>query len=175
MKLFSKLADFLTGGLGSKIVDKVLDQIPDRLSVAEKADFRAAVVQATRNHEIELLKIANEQDEITNQSIQDFNQRIRDMEGTAKDLQQFGVLGKIIVFLRGMQRPVWGFAVLGLDYKVFSGQWNITSVGSTAQWGLDDAFWLINFLVLGFLFGERALKNVLPNLPSKRVAGEDPK
>ena len=38
--------------------------------------------------------------------------------------------------------------------------------------GLDvqSVFWVINFLVLGFLFGERAMRNILPLL-QQRMGG----
>lgn len=160
MSFFATVTEFLTGGIGSKIVDKVLKQIPDRLSDEQKAQMKIAITVATREHELELLKLAKEQDDT-------FNKRIKELEGTASDLEQFGILGKIIIFLRGTQRPLWGYSVLYMDFMVFSGSWNITKqaqamgnnmVGSN----IESAFWVINFLVLGFLFGERAMKNVLP-------------
>ena len=160
MSFFSKVTDFLTGGIGSKIVDKVLKQFPDRLSDAEKAKIKAAIVEATREHELKLLELAKEQDEI-------FNQRIKELEGTASDLKQFGIIGKTIIFLRGAQRPLWGYSVLFMDFMVYSGKWRMYELAqkvgdNTIGTNIESAFWVINFLVLGFLFGERALKNVLP-------------
>ena len=160
MSFFSAITNFLTGGLGGKIADKVMAQFPDKLSEADQAAIRAAVVQATREHELKLLELAREQDE-------EFNTRIKEMEGTAKDLQQFGLFGKIIVFLRGAQRPIWGYTVMLMDVMVFSGKWNLAELSqtvgnTTVGTNIESAFWLINFLVLGFLFGERAMKNVLP-------------
>jgi len=162
MSFFSTVTDFLTGGLGSKIIDTVLAQFPGQLSDDQKAAITAAIVKATREHELTLLNLANEQDN-------EFNSRIKEMEGTAGDLMQFGVIGKVIVFLRGLQRPLWGFAVMVMDFNVFSGEWNLAdlskSVGeNVVGTNVESAFWLINFLVLGFLFGERAMKNVLPLL-----------
>ena len=142
MDLFGGIANFLTGGLGSKIVDTVVGQFPDKLSEKDKENIKVAVIEATRAHEKE--------------QIIEYNKRISDMEGTAKDLQQFGWLGRCVVFLRGSQRPVWGYCVLGMDAMVFSGKWVLTGEK------LESAFWVINFLVLGFLFGERAMKNVMP-------------
>lgn len=54
-----------------------------------------------------------------------------------------------------------------MDFMVFSGAWKIDEfvkiVGNnTIGTNIESAFWMINFLVLGFLFGERAMKNVLP-------------
>ena len=117
-----------------------------------------AITQPTHEYEIELVKLAQEEQE-------EFNNRIKEMEGTAKDLQQFGIIGIIIIFLRGAQRPIWGFGVFILDYMVFSGSWNLSSAAQNAPSGgpltLESVFWMINLLVLGFLFGERAMRNVM--------------
>lgn len=149
MSFFRKVTDFLTGGIGGKIVDKVLSQFPDKLSESDKAQIRKAANDASREHEMKLLELAKEQDA-------EFNQRIKDLEGTTKDLQQFGWLGQIIVFLRGCQRPMWGYLVLYMDIMWFSGKW----VEMTSQ--QESALWVVNLLVLGFLFGERAIKNCMP-------------
>ena len=52
---------------------------------------------------------------------------------------------------------------------VFSARWKmedlVASVGdNTIGRNVESAFWVVNLLVLGFLFGERAAKNVLPML-----------
>ncbi len=169
MSFFAKITDFLTNGIGSKIVEKVLKQFPDRLSGAEKAEIQSAIIKATREHEMKLLELAKEQDE-------NFNQRIKELEGTASDLKQFGWIGKIIIFLRGVQRPLWGYSVLAMDFMVFSGEWKIHELAqvvgnNTIGTNIESAFWVMNFLVLGFLFGERAMKNVLPlfkGIPNQR-------
>lgn len=148
MSFFTKVTNFLTGGIGGKIVDKVLAQFPDKLSEADKATIQAAVTEATREHEKELLQLAHQQDV-------EFNQRIKDMEGTAKDLQQFGWLGRIVVFFRGMQRLVWGYGTLYINFMWLSGKWELEAQQ-------ESTMWVINILVLGFLFGERAIKNVMP-------------
>lgn len=171
MSFFSKISDFLTGGIGTQIIDKILDQFPDKLSDEEKAKIKLAGEKAMREHELKLLDIAREEDEA-------FNSRVRELEGTANDLKQFGWLGRIVVFLRGTQRPLWGYSVLYMDFMVFSGRWNLTELAgaignTTIGTNIESAFWVINFLVLGFLFGERAMKNVLPlmkNLPSQRAS-----
>ena len=165
--LFSKVIDFITGGVGSKIVDKVLAQFPDKLSNADRSALERAVSEATREHELKLLELAKEHEEI-------FNTRVRELEGTASDLQRFGVFGSLVIFLRGLQRPLWGYSVLVLDFMVFSGKWKlgdlVTSVdGNTIGQNIESAFWVINFLVLGFLFGERAMKNVLPLIKGIRT------
>ncbi len=84
----------------------------------------------------------------------ELTERIAQLEGTAKDLKSMPIIGRIVLFARGCQRPVWGFFALWLDYKWFS------------EWALSQqqqsALIAINILVLGFLFGERAAKNVMP-------------
>ena len=95
--------------------------------------------------------------EAAHQAEAEFNGRIKDLEGTAADLKTIPVLGPVILFLRGCQRPAFGFFTLIMDWLVFSGAWTILS-GSR----LESAFFTVNLLVLGFLFGERAVKNVMP-------------
>ena len=168
MSFFDKVIEFVSGGIGEKIVDTVKEYFPPKLTEAERMQLEQVIRQAARQHELQLLALAQEEQI-------EFTQRIKAMEGTAKDLQAFGVLGKAVVFMRGMQRPVWGFFVLWMDINVFSGKWKLSSAtimsdGTTLPMSLESAFWLINFLVLGFLFGERAMKNVLP-LMHKRFGG----
>jgi len=160
MSIFGKVVDFLSAGIGKTIVDTVSGQFPAKLTAKEKSDIEAAIMEATRQHELELLTIAKEEDA-------EFNRRIKDMEGTAKDLQQFGFFGRLIVFLRGAQRPIWGYGVLVLDFLVFSKAWRLPD-SESGSFSLESAFWVINFLVLGFLFGERAMRNVLPIIENMR-------
>lgn len=150
MGLFNKFVDVLSGGLGSKIVDTVQNYFPPNMTDKEKQEFKLKLLEASRVQELELLKIAQTADT-------EFNQRIKDMEGTAADLKQIPVLGSVILFMRGCQRPIFGFFTLIMDYLVFSGAWQIQENSR-----LESAFFAINLLVLGFLFGERAVKNVLP-------------
>lgn len=150
MGLFSKVIGVLSGGLGKKIVDTVRDYFPPSMSDKEKADFELKLLEVTRVQELQLLEAAQAADA-------EFNQRLKDMEGTASDLSKIPYLGAFIIFLRGTQRPAFGIFTLVMDYLVFSGAWNIPD-GSR----LESAFFAINLLVLGFLFGERAVKNILP-------------
>ena len=181
MSFFGKIVDFISGGVGSKIVDTVAAHFPPDMSEKEKEQMKLVIAQASREYELELLRVAQKEQEA-------FNQRIKDLEGTAADLNQAGVLGRIILFLRGLQRPIWGFAVLYLDFMVFSGAWPVTkapsgqttnaageavaaAAGGITGMDLQSAFWVINFLVLGFLFGERAMRNVLPFFQARLGGG----
>ncbi len=162
--MFKKILDFATGGIGGKLTDKLVSLIPDKLSDTEKAQLEVAAIKATREHEMELVKLAHEGERI-------FAQRIQAMEGTGADLVQAGWIGRILMALRGAQRPVWGFGVLVIDFMVFSGRWDLAS-GEVGGVSLESAFWLINALVLGFLFGERSLRNVLPLIGDIRTKGQ---
>jgi hypothetical protein len=58
--------------------------------------------------------------------------------------------------LRGAQRPIIGYGTMYVDYMVFSGMWKLPDGPVTNAWFLSNA------LVLAFLFGERAIRNVAP-------------
>jgi len=152
MSFFSNILGFLSGGVGGKIVEVVADHFPPGMTEKERILLEKSIQDACRDYEFKLISMAQKEQE-------GFNQRIKDLEGTASDLNQAGGVGKIVLFLRGLQRPLWGFAVLIIDWMVFSGAWNLT------ENNLQSAFWIINFLVLGFLFGERTLKNLAPLYP----------
>ena len=54
-------------------------------------------------------------------------------------------------------------------WKIFTGAWSVRLIATTPQAGAQitpEGFILIivNFLVLGFLFGERTLRNIVPAL-----------
>ena len=149
MALLDGLANILTGGLANKIVDTVKDYFPPDMTPEQKANIALAAQNIELARSVETNKaIAQAEADITS--------RIAQLEGTAADLKTIPVLGPIMLFLRGAQRPVWGFGTLWLDFQVFSGAW---SLDNAIQ---NNTFWIINFLVLGFLFGERALMNVMP-------------
>lgn len=141
---------FKDGGLGGKIIDFVGGRWPEKMSQEDKAKIEMAITEAARSYELQLLEKAGEEE-------QRFNDRIKQMEGTASDLKSFGWFGDIIIFLRGAQRPIWGYVVIAMDIMVYSGRWHIPDDEQ-----MKSAFWIINFLVLGFLFGERAVKNIIP-------------
>ena len=169
--LRSTLVDFFIG-IGKNIADTVLGKFPNKLSEEDRAQLEAAVNEAAREHELKLLDMALEQEKLALEQDAEFNKRIKEMEGTASDLIQAGWLGKVILFFRGMQRPLWGYSVLVLDFMIFSGKWKLPEISVAAGdvvsgADVESAFWWINFLVLGFLFGERATKNVMSQLKSK--------
>ena len=155
MSIFDTLGDigkgllsFVSGGLSDKIVDTVKDFFPPSMSEQEKIEMQMRIKDAAHKQEVELLQLLND-------SEKEFNKRTIDLEGTASDLKSIPFIGAIIIFLRGAFRPLFSYFVFFLDYKVFSHQWILTEQQ-------DSLFWAINILVLGFFFGERAIKNITP-------------
>lgn len=152
MKLLADALEVLKGDFFKNISDAIDPWITTK---TEKQEIQLRVNEAAHKFEVELQELALKQDA-------EFNQRIKDMEGTAKDLNQSGFFGKVIIFLRGAQRPIWGYLVIVLDALVYSDTWILTE-GSVKE----KTFLAINFLVLGFLFGERAVKNIMPIIRQK--------
>lgn len=148
MNILSKLTDFVGGSLFKEIKDGVMAYFPPDLSPIQKAEL-----------ELNIERMLNKKQADMNRAISDaagqLDKRIAEQEGTAKDLLQMPVLGRLVLFLRGLQRPVWGFAVLWMDFEWFFGQ-------STFNDRQDTALMVINILILGFLFGERTIKNLEP-------------
>jgi len=132
-------------GLATKIIDTVTGYIP---SSEDKARLSMEITKIAHDQELELQKAGLEADK-------ELNNRIKDLEGTAGDLIQAGWMGRIVLFLRGLQRPLWGYSTLYFIWKYYSGQLAHT----------QENYMLTLTLILlvgGFLFGERAIKNVAP-------------
>lgn len=157
MSIFSEIVSAATGGLGPSIVSAIQKYFPPDMSPAEKA---AIALEADK------IQLQRENAAITAQidAEKALTDRIASLEGTASDLKAVPYIGPLLILARGAQRPVWGFATLYLDYGVFSGLWKLTDPV------VANAFWVVNFLVLGFLFGERALMNILPALSTLTAA-----
>lgn len=149
--MFEKILGLFKGDGGIiKGVGDVVDKFVT--TKVEKAEMKLQLERFLHQKEVEAR-------ELTIQEQEQFNKRIRDLEGTAEDLKQAGWFGRIILFFRGAQRPIWGFATMYIDFMVFSGRWDLAE-GSE----MSSAFWIMNGLVLGFLFGERALLNIAPKI-----------
>jgi hypothetical protein len=147
--MLDKVISVLTGGLAGQILGTVEKYFPPDMTPEQKASATIAIERLAMERE----KIANDAAKEAEQAL---NERIMEYEGTASDLKALPVLGPLMVFLRGAQRPIIGYGTMFLDYQVFSGMWKLAS--ETEQ----SCFWIINALVLGFLFGERAIRNVAP-------------
>jgi hypothetical protein len=146
----SSVAGGVTTGIVSTITDVVKSYWPPEMPPEKKAEAELAMVKAMNEKTTALMKDAKDADDA-------FNKRIVDLEGTASDLKSIPIIGAIMIFLRGCQRPIWGFATIYIDWMWLSNTWKIPDGTQQAA-----ALVIINVLVLGFLFGERAIQNVMP-------------
>lgn len=156
MTIFSKILDVVTGGtsgavggIAGEVMDIVSKYFPPDMSPEQKANVQLALDNFQLQKEMQVqTEIAAAEKEV--------DDRIAMYEGSASDLKAIPYLGALMLFIRGAQRPMWGFAVMWIDYSVFSGAYKLSDPI------ISNSFWILNFLVLGFLFGERAVMNVMP-------------
>lgn len=159
MGILEKLGDIVGGSLFKEAKEIVMAYWPPEVPPEKKLELQA------RLNEIELTK-ARQIDQAIAEAEQRITERIALTEGSAQDLRAIPIVGPVVLFLRGLQRPVWGYATLFGDAMWFMGKWQLNEQQ-------ESALWVINFLVLGFLFGERAVQNVAPliaDIMSKRRA-----
>ena len=150
MSFLDKAADFIGGSLFGEIKDTVMAYFPPDMSPQERAKAELQIQAMLHAKQIEANKVLAD-------SAAQLDRRIAEQEGTTKDLLALPFLGRIVIFARGVQRPVWGFATLYMDH-----QWFFSGAVFNEQ--QQTAMISINLLVLGFLFGERAIKNLEPLL-----------
>lgn len=148
MSILAGIKSFLGGGLGEEIVGFVRDRWPAKMSQAEKAEMEQALAEFAHAKEVQLIELGIQQDE-------QFNKRTKELEGTASDLKTIPVLGPIVIFSRGMFRPMFAYFTAYLDLV-----WFTTATGWSEQ--QNTAMIVINIIVLTFFFGERAVKNLAP-------------
>jgi hypothetical protein len=151
MSFFGKILEVATGGLAKEVSGLIQAYFPPDMTPEKKAELQVALERLMMERE----KNANDAARDAEEAI---NERVKIYEGTAGDLSTIPILGPVMLFLRGGQRIMIGYGTVYLDFQVFSGTWKLE--GGTQE----SCFWIINFLVLGFLFGERALRNVAPLL-----------
>lgn len=149
MAIFDKIASLFGGGLVDSMLDTVKAYFPPGMTPQQEAELRL-------NIERMAFEKQKQADAMLADAERQVTERISLLEGTATDLRAVPIVGPLMLFMRGIQRPVWGFAVLYADMMWFSGKWGQMS---TQQ---ESALWVINLLVLGFLFGERAVANLAP-------------
>jgi len=150
MSIISSLMSVVTGSvgeLGKTIIDTAKEYIP---SAEKKVEFEILAKESQHRIELESQKLAFEAEK-------NFNKRIAEQEGTAKDLKAIPVLGHIILFLRGAQRPIWGFFAIFASYQYLTGSWLIEPDSVK-----EKMLFFIIVAVIVFLFSERGIKNVLP-------------
>lgn len=151
MNILKAATDFIGGSLFGEIKETVMAYLPPDLSPLQRAEIELKLQE-------QLFKKQAEANRVLEDATKALDKRISEQEGTAKDLQQFGYIGKLIIFLRGVQRPAWGFGTFWLDVEWFFG------VDTTFTVTQEQTLLVINILVLGFLFGERTMQNLTPLL-----------
>lgn len=150
MSIFSKVTDLLTGGVGSKVLDIIDKQFPGKLSASEQKELQ-----------LELERLDMEREKAGNEAIAEatraLNERVAQYEGTAADVKDMFLIGPLIILVRSMFRPVCSYVTLYLDYHYFV-------LGGSETWpeGTTTLLMIINLIVLGFWFGERTIKNLMP-------------
>ncbi len=142
------IAGFFGGDTGKEIVGFIRDRFPGKMSEADLAEVAADTDRRAMERERNAMQWATEQDA-------QFQKFTTDMEGTASDLKDVPFLGPIVIFFRGMFRPVFSYFVMYLDFVWFVGE---TAFNEQQQ----TAMIVINLIVLVFFFGERAVKNLAP-------------
>ncbi|MCE7729242.1 hypothetical protein NB537_00410 [Vibrio parahaemolyticus] len=162
MSWLDKITNVFTGGLASTVMDTIKSYFPPDLTPEQEAEIKLAL---TRLEMEKTLQVS----QITADAEKRLTRRIAELEGTAKDLKTIPLLGPMMLFLRGCQRPIWGFATLYMDAMWFGGTW-----GQLTQ-TQESALMLVNGLVLGFLFGERALQNAAPMIERMMRSRHEPK
>lgn len=145
-----KILEFLGGDFVKTGLEFVNKRWPPKMSEEDRAQAELAVSDMLHNHKVQLEKMEQE-----NQA--EFNKRLAEYEGTAKDLTAVPFVGSIVIFGRGAFRPVFAFSVLYWDHLYFY---------TIREWTERQEVLLltVNILVLGFFFGERTLRNLLPLL-----------
>jgi hypothetical protein len=152
MKKLGQVIGSIFGGEGG-IVSGVVDIIGQfHSSPEDKHRAAMAVKEFLHRKELETVQQGLEVEK-------EFNDRIKELEGTAQDLKHFGFFGTVIVFLRGAFRPLVSYAMGYVDIMVFSGQWKLPEDDQ-----IVSAFWILNLVIFTFYFGERAIKNIIPVL-----------
>ena len=148
MSVLQKVTDFVSGSLFKEIKDTVMSYFPPDMSPQQKAEFELRLDRLMLEKEAQASKIiVAEQRQL--------DKRINEQEGTARDLIGVPYAGKLVLFFRGVQRPVWGFLTMYLDVR-----WLFSGYQFTDK--QEIALVVINVLVLTFLFGERAIINIMP-------------
>lgn len=150
MSFLAKLTEVVSGSLFKEAKEIVMAYWPPEITPEKRLEIQLKLDEA------EAVKQRQINDALA-ESERMITERVTLLEGSAQDLRAIPVIGPLVLFLRGLQRPLWGYGTMYADSMWFMGLWTL----SERQ---ESALWVINFLVLGFLFGERAVQNVAPLL-----------
>ena len=156
--MWDKIAGFFGGNLFGEIKDVAMAYFPPDQTPNERAEAELKFQDFLHKKEMDGQQVLND-------ASKQLDKRIADQEGTAKDLKELPVIGRLVLFLRGVQRPAWGFFAMYLDYTWFTKPSMIVvndELISAYTEQQQTALIVINILVLGFLFGERTIHNLTP-------------
>ena len=99
MAIFDKIASLFGGGLVDSMLDTVKAYFPPCMTTQQEAELK-----------LELERLAFEKQKQADAMLADaerqVTERISLLEGTATDLRAVPVIGPIMLFMRGAQRPV---------------------------------------------------------------------
>jgi|GEM_PF-1491395 len=153
-------------GIFGSVSDFINTRWPPDMPPAQKAELEMALREFDALQEERRQNFTVTMEALANEAEAQFNQRIADLEGTASDLKSIPLLGAIMLFIRGSMRPVWCALTLFFDYKAFYGGIPLYTVeqasGVVHLTPQGTLLILINALVLGFIFGERTFRNIVP-------------
>lgn len=148
MNPITAMTNFVGGNLFKEIKEGVMAYFPPDLTPQQKMEAELGLQKVLAEKQLQTNKVLNA-------AATSLDKRIAEQEGTAADLKSIPILGTLVLFLRGLQRPLWGFGTMYMDNRWFFG----TGIFTEQQ---ETAMIVINILVLGFLFGERTIKNLEP-------------
>lgn len=148
MGILAKVTSFLGGSIFKEIKDGIMSYFPPDMTPQQKAEIELKIQGLLNEKEAQANRVLSE-------AADQLDKRISAQEGSAKDLKGIPLLGAVIIFLRAAQRPVWGYCTIYMDYRWF---FEVDGLSEQQQ----TAMIIINILVLGFLFGERTIKNLEP-------------
>jgi len=148
-KIFSGLANLLTGGIGDRVMNVIERQFPGKLTPQETAQLQQSLAEIDAERE-------KQGEAALAEATRLHNERVAQYEGTASEVKDMFLIGPLIILIRSLFRPLCSYAVVYMDYIYFT---------SNADGWPDNSTMLLvvmNVIVLGFWFGERTIKNLMP-------------
>jgi len=173
MSIFTTIKNLFnntSSDLTTKVINTTKDYLPIDMPDKSKMDLNLAISEEVKRHEMNLLEQAHIE-------TVEFNNRLKETEGTASDLLQAGFPGRIMLFLRGAQRIIWNMSILVIDLIwLFTDKIQLTmiqvpdpdypgrliSVADPITAAKLTVLVTLNMLAISFLYGERAFKNLTP-------------
>lgn len=165
LTVFNEIRKAIFGdkGIAGSVTDFINKRWPPDLSPEAKAAIDQSLREFEANQRAKDQEFQTKMEELTNVAEEQFNQRVKDLEGTTTDLKTIPILGTLIIFIRGALRPAWCVATMYFDFMLLSNKWSVTKLYTDAGITPEGFMVLIiNFLILGFIFGERTLRNIVP-------------